>query len=535
VNKKRVHKANVIRFWKNCECSQCEFEKINSHQWGSLLVLSGFELPRRGSIGGSVERLYDKLISYVNEDFYPMHMPGHKRNTDAMNMINPYMLDITEIDGFDNLHQTEGILEELSLRISRLYGSKRAFPLVNGSTSGILAAVSAATRKGDKVLIARNAHKSVYNAVILMGLDPVYYYPHLIEEPSIFGGILGAEIEDLLINNPDIKAVIITSPTYEGIVSDIREISGIVHRHNALLIVDEAHGAHFGFNKEFPDSAVTLGADLVIQSLHKTLPSFTQTAVLHSNREELNARLQKYLAYYQSSSPSYILLAGIDRCISLLEDRSDELFTAFYKRLERFYHSISGLKNITVMDRRIIGISGVYKLDAAKLTVCVGNTDINGHRLQEILRNSYHIEMEMAAPEYALGITGICDTDEGFMRMSAALYDIDRNCVKPLKSDSKAAGNISRTVIKPEQILLPCQAAEYETEIVNIKECIGRISASCISLFPPGCPLIIPGERLDYELIDYIRQIKQTGITITGLAGENKDGIEIVKFDHNTR
>lgn len=481
-----------------------------------------------------MDRLYDKLISYVNEDFYPMHMPGHKRNIDIMNMINPYMLDITEIEGFDNLHQAEGILEELSLRISRLYGSKKAFPLVNGSTAGIIAAVSAATRRGDKVLIARNAHKSVYNAVILMGLDPVYYYPHLIEEHSIFGGILGIELEDLLINNPEIKAVIITSPTYEGIVSDIREISNIAHRYNALLIVDEAHGAHFGFNKEFPDSAVTLGADLVIQSLHKTLPSFTQTAVLHSNRDELNVRLQKYLAYYQSSSPSYILLAGIDRCISILEDRCDELFTAFYKRLDSFYYSISGLKNISVIGRRIIGKSGVYNLDPAKLTVCVGNTDINGHRLQDILRNRYHIEMEMAAPEYALGITGICDTDEGFIRMSAALYDIDNSCVKSIKAGNEAANNISRTIIRPKQIMPPYQAAEYETEIVNIKDCIGRISASCISLFPPGCPLIVPGEKLDCELINYIKQIKQTGITITGLSGEHKEDIEVVIFNHNT-
>lgn len=471
-------------------------------------------------------RLYEKLISYANKDYYPMHMPGHKRNVDMMHMPNPYMLDITEIEGFDNLHQAEGVLEELSLRISRLYGSKRAYPLVNGSTAGILAAISAATCRGDKVLVARNAHKSVYNAIMLMGLEPVYYYPHLIDDSSIFGGILTTEIEALLINNPGIKAVIITSPTYEGIVSDIKKISDIVHRYNALLIVDEAHGAHFGFIKQLPESAVTLGADLVIQSLHKTLPSFTQTAILHSNRNDIISRLARYLACYESSSPSYILLAGIDRCISILEDRGKELFEAYYGRLKHFYDSISGLEKIRVLDWNIIGRSGVFDWDPSKLTVCVKNTDINGRRLQDILRKDYHIEMEMAALDYALGIAGICDTDEGFRRMSTALLEIDKNCRPILPGESKA-DNILKAAVKPERILLPCELEGYETEIVNMDESVGRIAAGCISLFPPGCPLIVAGERIDRELIDYIKQVKQTGISINGLTGENKDGIEV--------
>jgi len=456
-----------------------------------------------------------------------MHMPGHKRNVEMMGMLNPYMLDITEIEGFDNLHQAEGVLKELSERIRRLYRSKRAFPLVNGSTAGIVAAISAATGRGDKVLVARNAHKSVYNALMLRELEPVYYYPHLIEESSIFCGILASEIEEMLINNPGIKAVIITSPSYEGVVSDIRKIADTVHRHNAILIVDEAHGEHFGFIDELPQTSVKLGADLVIQSIHKTLPAFTQTAVLHSNRDDLNTRIEKYLACYQSSSPSYILMAGIDRCISLLEEHGKKLFEDYYNRLSWFYDSVSDLERISLLNSNIIGKQGVFDWDPSKLTVFVRNTDINGHQLQDILRNHYHIEMEMAAVEYALGIASICDTYEGFLRMSAALHDIDKS-LHTVKHLDKENEQILRNVIKPERFMLPYQAAECRTELVNLSDSVGRISATSISLFPPGCPLIVPGEKLDTDLIDYIRRVKDTGICITGLTGEDKESIEVV-------
>lgn len=474
-----------------------------------------------------MDRLYDKLLSYAGEDFYPMHMPGHKRNLDLMNMPNPYLLDITEIDGFDNLHQPEGILEDLSCRISRLYGSGFAFPLVNGSTAGIMAAICAATGRGDQVLVARNAHKSVYNAVMLMGLEPVYYYPQLIDGSSIFGGISAEEIEELLKKNPGIKAVIVTSPTYEGIVSDIKNIAAAVHRHKALLIVDEAHGAHFGFSGDFPETAVRLGADLVIQSLHKTLPSFTQTAVLHSNCDELNGKIRKYLACYQSSSPSYILMAGIDRCISLLEERGRQLFDSFYERLTTFYKSVSDLVKISLLDDGIIGKASVYDRDPSKLVVRINNADLNGHQLQNLLRSSYHIEMEMAAIDYALGISTIADSNEGFLRLSAALHDIDNCCASKAEENYRYYINLN-TVIKPEMLLLPSEAVEHKSEVVPIDEAVARVAATAVSLFPPGIPLVVPGERIDADLIDFIRRMKDTGFTITGLAGRNNEGIEVL-------
>lgn len=471
-----------------------------------------------------MDRLYDKLISYTREGYYPMHMPGHKRNAKLMQMVNPYTIDITEIEGFDNLHQAEGILKQLSERLSRLYGSGRAFPLINGSSAGILAGISAAANRGDKVLMARNCHKSVYHAVILKELRPIYFYPPQVEEIPVNGGIFTEGIEKALIKDPDITLVVITSPTYEGIVSDIRTISEIVHRHGALLLVDEAHGAHFGFHPGFPQSAVRLGADIVIQSLHKTLPAFTQTAVLHSNCPQLNRKLEQYLAIYQSSSPSYLLMAGIDRCISLLEDQGDVLFSSYYKMLMEYYRKMRKLKHLKLLTPDLAGRYGILGIDPSKITVSTRGTNLSGHQLQTILRERYHIIMEMEAPEYVLGMTSICDTQEGFSRLSDALLTIDGELEASHTKNSIASEYCAR----PELIVLPFEAVEEKSEQVSLSDSSGRVSAAFISMFPPGSPLLVPGERIDQELIDYIQFIRQKGITITGLCRESKNDIEVL-------
>jgi len=469
------------------------------------------------------DRLYDKLVLYNEEDYYPMHMPGHKRNTKMMQMVNPYAIDITEINGFDNLHQPEGILKQLSQRLSRIYGAEKSFPLINGSTAGILAGISAATNRGDKVLLARNSHKSVYHAVMLMGLVPVYSYPRQVEGIPVNGGILALEIEDLLIKLKDIKLVVITSPTYEGVVSDIKEIAKVVHTHGAILLVDEAHGAHFGFHEYFPKSAVNLGADLIVQSLHKTLPAFTQTAVLHSNLEHLNHKIEQYLAIYQSSSPSYLLMAGMDRLVSMLEDNSKALFDSFEERLKEFHHSIEALKYLKIWNPLIARQLGEYDLDPSKITISVRDTILTGHQLLEILREKYHIVMEMEAPDYVLGMTSICDTKEGFERLTKALLAIDgRLCIYDVQK------NRSAIHIKPVQAMLPQEVMEQKSEQIKLSNSIGRISATFISLFPPGSPVLVPGERIDVEFLDYIEQVKQEGISITGLEGIQRDEIEVV-------
>ena len=229
--------------------------------------------------------LLERLSTYAASDVYPFHMPGHKRQVKMgiTSAPNPFSVDITEIDGFDNLHHAEDILKESMNSAAAVYGADRSWYLVNGSTCGILAAIAAAVKPGEKILMARNSHKSAYHAVILNQLEPVYLYPEEVPEFQIPGGIEPEQVERALLEHPEIRAVFVTSPTYEGIVSDIQGIAATAHRHGAALIVDEAHGAHlpFGDGSYFPDGALQEGADLVIQSLHKTLPSLTQTAILH--------------------------------------------------------------------------------------------------------------------------------------------------------------------------------------------------------------------------------------------------------------
>lgn len=483
-----------------------------------------------------LNNLYDRLTEYGKADYYPMHMPGHKRNTSLCRMENPYEIDITEIEGFDNLHQPEGILLTLTERLAGLYGSGKAFPLVNGSTAGILAGMMAATHRGDQVLLARNSHKSIYHGVILGGLIPNYIYPQKIDGITPFGGFLPSDIEKALINNPKIKLVIIISPSYEGVVSDIKTIADIVHSHGAYLLVDEAHGAHFGFHEQLPVSAIRLGADLVIQSLHKTLPAFTQTAVLHSNCDELNTRIEKYLAVYQSSSPSYLLMAGIDRCISLLENHGCVLFTEYLERLNRATQALAQLKHFRLLGKELIGTNGVYDLDPSKLTVVIRDGSINGKELSELLYSKYHLVLEMASSNYVLGMTSICDTEEGFLRFVNALTEIDRDLEEGTK-DLGQASVVLPTVNSPEEVqkplqpkmeLLPCEAWEKPTEAVDFISSGNRCSASFVCLFPPGQPLLVPGEIIREELISYIMEMKQQGITVTGLTGPNQDKIEVI-------
>lgn len=471
-----------------------------------------------------MDRLYDCLNAYRKEDDYPFHMPGHKRNTEIGQMVNPYSIDITEIEGFDNLHQMEGILLKLSERLRSLYGSGKAFPLVNGSTGGILAGISAAAKDGSKALIARNCHKSVYHAVVLNRLKPLYLYPPYLEEEAVYGGVSADDIREAFHTNPDISLVVITSPTFDGFVSDIRKIAEIVHGNGALLLVDEAHGAHLGFHKEFPESAVTQGADIIIQSLHKTLPALTQTAVLHSNRPDLNRRIEQYLSIYESSSPSYLLLAGIDRCISLLEDRGKELFDSYDMKLNQFYTCVEQLKHLKVMKPGDKGLLGRETKDPSKIIISVRGTGLSGHMLHTLLRERYHLILEMEAPDYVLALTSICDTEEGFDRLFEALKEIDAEWKwVTTKEQHKIPSGI-----RPEQLLLPGETFNMRTERILLKDSGSRIAAAFVSMYPPGSPLVVPGERIEEGLIRYILWLQREGYTVTGLSGELSDEIDVI-------
>ncbi|MCD7841775.1 MAG: aminotransferase class V-fold PLP-dependent enzyme, partial [Lachnospiraceae bacterium] len=440
--------------------------------------------------------LLDQLTEYASSDAYPLHMPGHKRQ---MRLIqDPYSIDITEIDGFDNLHHTaaseeappricsradrgsdaeiasrfgaaaeaspEGILHAAQRRAAALYGADETYYLINGSTCGILAAVSASVRRGGRILMARNSHKAAYHAALLNGLHVTWLYPDMDERRGIYGSIRPEQVREALAGQRQ-SAVLITSPTYDGVVSDIRAIAEEVHRAGAVLIVDEAHGAHFAMHPYFPQSALMSGADIVINSLHKTMPSLTQTALLHVKGPRADReRLRKYLGIYQSSSPSYVLMAGMDECVRLLETRGPELFDQFVRRLTALREHLGGMKVLHLVTGEEPEI-GAFAFDRAKVLISTERVSVGilsrgaeleaehtsrqepgygvapdadrafglmhyrgrliGPALAEILRKRYHLEVEMAAEQYVTAIMTVADTQEGFDRLETALLEID--------------------------------------------------------------------------------------------------------------
>ena len=394
------------------------------------------------------ELLINRLAAYARSDMYPFHMPGHKRRTGPeesfMNsctdsFTNPFAVDITEIEGFDNLHHPEGILKDSMKWAADVYGADQTYYLINGSTGGILAAVCGSVPRGGRILVSRNCHKSVYHGICLNQLKTSYVYPQEIEGLGIQGGITAEDVDRMLNRYMDTQAVLIVCPTYDGIVSDIEAIARIVHRAGLPLIVDEAHGAHFRYDAMFPVSALDLGADVVIQSVHKTLPSLTQTALLHikCNRPDGGCyadreRIDRYIHMVQSSSPSYVLMASIENSIYQMEQTD----TAPYgKQLHRLRRRLGQMRHLRLADTGLIGQAGIRDLDISKIVVstrgtCLypaedGLTGFTGAQLDDILRREYHLEMEMCGADYVTAITTVMDSGEGLERLGDALTRID--------------------------------------------------------------------------------------------------------------
>lgn len=467
------------------------------------------------------------LIAYGDSDYYPFHMPGHKRQMNDSHF--PYQIDITEIDGFDNLHHAEGILKEAQERAASLYGADCSYFLVNGSTCGILAAISAAVKRGGRILLARNCHKAVYHAAYLRELSVRYVYP-VINEFGIQGEILSEEIRKALEEEEEIEAVVITSPTYDGIVSDIETIAGIVHAHGIPLIVDEAHGAHFGFHPYFPQTAIRLGADIVIQSMHKTLSGLTQSALLHvcSSLVE-KERIQRFLGIYETSSPSYVLMAGMDRCIHLMREKGDVLFASYAEKLCGFYEKAKELTGLKVLN--------LTDADRSKILISGERLGLDGKRLYEILLHDYHLQMEMCSGSYVLAMTSFMDKEQAYERLLAALSDIERRFLRqdetqqfPFPEDF-----VSRIYGRNPKEMEFFQAWDAPCEEVSLEESVGKISGEFVHLYPPGIPLLVPGELITEEVAENIKECGRLGLSVLGVSGNLRIQVVISRGIHYTK
>lgn len=469
--------------------------------------------------GGGVSMLYDLLSNYNDKGVIPMHMPGHKRNTAMLGNALPYGIDITEIEGFDNLHDPHGVLKVSADIAAQLYGCRRAFSLINGSTGGILAGVRCATRYGDTVIMARNCHKSVYNAIDICGLRPVYIMPEIDQSTGICGSIHPEQVKMAADLHPEAKLIIITSPTYEGVVSDVSAICHIAHEKNVPVLVDAAHGAHFGFSEAFPPSPIACGADIVITSLHKTLPALTQCALALVNGSLIDDnRLAAELAVFQTTSPSYVLLSSIDYCLRLLSRDKEALFNTYAENIKAFDKSISRIEKLKILCHGPDSFKkheSFFDFDPGKIIISTRHTNLIGIDLANQLRSKYRIELEMAYTDYAVAMTSICDGWDAFELLIGALLDINRDAQNVLCNDKRIC-----SPALPLQKYTAAETAYFKGRHIPLSDAAGKLSLEYIWAYPPGIPYIVPGEKMDDTMIHFIRQISDSGIALKSTTGQ---------------
>ena len=332
--------------------------------------------------------------------------------------------------------------------------------------------------------------------------------------------------------------MLVVSPTYDGIVSDVEKIVEICHGCGIPLIVDEAHGAHFRYHKGFPVSALDLGADVVIQSLHKTLPAFTQTSILHVKGDLVDReRLEHYLQIFQSSSPSYLFMAGMERCLRFMEEGkgTEEGMTGGRSMMDQFYHrlvklrkELGAMKHLRLLEEDQKGKNGVYDLDISKVIISTRGTGINGEELGEWLRREYHLEMEMCAAEYVTAITTVMDTEEGLRRFRNALLEIDGKLSDRVESQDCGKKN-QRYELKPETVMSIADGWEQADKKISLEDSVGRISGEYIYLYPPGIPFVVPGEKISQEVVDLVKRYQKCGYSVQGMADQNCKEIRVVR------
>lgn len=500
------------------------------------------------------------LADYLAKDVAPWHMPGHKRKYNTNQALSlAYKMDVTEVPGTDDLHHPEDMILKSQKELARIYGTYASYYMVNGSTGGILAAVGAVVQQNNtnpQIIIARNCHKSVYNAVQLFNLKPIYIEPQFIDEithcpkmeseqksgaqttfgmgmeeknaPHICGGILPQQVKELVEENPDVVAVVITSPTYEGILSDVAGIKKVLEPYQIPLIVDEAHGAHLTFIDELPRSAVDCGGDIVVQSLHKTLPALTQTAILHVNNPLYDEAVRKYLSVFMSSSPSYVMLCSMESAVACAEEiaQSERGFNDYVRALKEFRCKFENFRNLRLLelpqwraDERIVGSQAMVSVesqvldgqDISRLVIytCNEHIHLTGQQLENELRNNHNIQVEMSGLDYVVLISTFADEEQDFDRLYEALKQMDG------KMQDDAAELMASPMRDDVAEFAAAHSSQESLEV--LKDQIGTRSKSNIYVYPPGSYIVTEGEVITAEAVNTLEQLAGAGKKIYGV------------------
>ncbi len=459
--------------------------------------------------------LIEALEKHIAREKTSMHMPGHKGGKGFSRSFQEQVLcfDATEVPGLDNLHNPGNVILDSMNACAQAFGAIHTFFLVNGSTSGIHAMLLSCFQRGDKLLVGRNCHSSVIHGLILFGIQPVYVMPGYHEEYKLTVPATLQAWEKALEENRDVKGALVTSPDYFGLCAPILELAQLMHASGKLLLVDEAHGSHFAFYREFPPGALQQGADMCVQSFHKTLPALTQAAVLHVGSERVDFhRVKKSVSMLTTTSPSYMVMASIDYARDFVENEGHEQYERLSRMLTMMKQHLSEMKKLRLVPDQL----GVIQRDPTRIVIDSSQTDTSGFTLYKQMQEEFGIVAEMADEYHVVCIVTIADTEKELNRLQLCLKTLDSKVKKGIKKYCKYQ------LIYPESCIIPEPADFLEGNIkMPLSKAEGYVNMGLVTPYPPGIPVLGPGERVMKEHIEYLYRLYTNGSDIHGLSLES--------------
>lgn len=479
----------------------------------------------------NVTPLLDTLLKHAQNKVVSFHTPGHKNGAGIHPKLrnftkrNVYYLDVTVFPEVDSLHDPTHCIKFAQELAAKAYGSKNAFFLVNGSTAGNIAMLLSACDPGDSVILSRTCHKSVLAGVIIAGVWPIWVQPKVDQERDIIYEVSSEEIEYYIKNYPEAKAVFITSPNYNGICTDLIKIQEICKKYNKILLVDEAHGPHLKFHPDLPVSAAEVNADMFVHSMHKVLSALSQGSVLHFNSDKIDInRVRRVVSMLQTTSPNYFILASIDAARMQVVKYGAKVFSKIIKYCEEARNEINKLHNIFCLTRSEIK-SKHYDLDVTKLTINVTKTGLTGYKVEEILANEYKIQVDCADMFNLVAITGYGTSKEDIEKLVEAITDISKKY-----SGEYETWKLQLPPLATEVVMLP-RDAFFSTNVkrVPLSKSVGCISAQTLTPYPPGLPILTPGERITKDAVEYLQELVSYTVRVSGQESDNLKTVKVIK------
>lgn len=472
--------------------------------------------------------VFEALKRFQRMRVVPFDVPGHKRGKGTPELTaflgeQCMSVDVNSMKPLDNLCHPVSVIKEAEELAAQAFGAENAFFMVNGTTSAVQSMVLAACKKGEKIILPRNVHRSVINALVLSGAEPVYVNPEMNHKLGIALGMSVAQVEKAILENPSAKAVLVNNPTYYGVCSNLRAITELAHRHNMLVLADEAHGTHFYFGENMPPAAMRAGADMASVSMHKSGGSLTQSSLLLTGKNVNPGYVSQIINLTQTTSGSYLLLSSLDISRRNLATRGQEIFD----KVERFAgyarEEIGKIGDYFVYSKDLVNGDSIFDFDTTKLSVNTLGLGLAGIEVYDILRDEYDIQIEFGDLGNILAYISVGDKTKNIERLISALSEIRRLYKKERK------GMLEDEYITPEVIRTPQEAFYADKISLPLHECEGKVCAEFVMCYPPGIPVLAPGEKITRAIIDYIQYAKSKGCVLTGPESMDVTRLNVLK------